>query len=55
MQSARETLHTPASNHERELLKNLGLLIRRVLASWLHILCSVRITHIKLTNLFFRR
>jgi hypothetical protein len=55
MQSMRESLHSPASNHERELLKNLGLLISRVLASCLHMRCSVRITHIKLTNLLFRR
>jgi hypothetical protein len=53
MQSKRETLHTPASNHEDELLKSLGLPIARALACHLHLLFNVRITHIKLTNLIF--
>ena len=53
MQSIRETLHTSASNYEHELLKSLGLPTSRALARRLHLLFSVRITHIKLTNLIF--
>ena len=42
MQSMRETLHTPASNHEHELLKSLGLPTSRSLARRLHLCFSVR-------------
>lgn len=53
MQSMRETLHAPESNREHELLKSLGLPTSRALARRLHLLFSVRITPIKLTNQIF--
>jgi hypothetical protein len=53
MQSKRQTLHTPSSNHEHELLKSRGLPTSRALARRLHLLSNVRITHIKLTSLIF--
>ena len=40
MQSTRETLHTPASDHEHELLKSLWLTALRALARRLHLLLA---------------
>jgi hypothetical protein len=42
MQSMRETLHTPASKLEDELLKSRGLPAVRALARGLHLWFSVR-------------